>query len=142
MNVMTALRRKRQTWGARTLTSFVAVWLSLVLQPCVMAFEPAEHGDCPHCPPQMMHHDDHDMASMDLPCAASGDCDQLDEFNYDGRNPEAKPGKFDAKVLALLPPALSLQQSSLPRIAVSVPATDHPSGAAPPLHLLYCVNLS
>ena len=43
-----------------------------------MALETGDHGDCPHCPPEMsQHHAGHDMARMETPCASGGDCDAL-----------------------------------------------------------------
>lgn len=42
-------RRRRVAWGRRVLGAFFVAWLTVALQPCVMAAE-IEH-DCPHCPP-------------------------------------------------------------------------------------------
>ena len=146
MTVLAAMRRKQSSWGKRTLGAFVFVWLGLALQPCVMAFESDEHGDCPHCPPKVSQqhagHDMamHEMAEMAMPCAASGDCDSLDDFNYDGRTAEVKADKVEY-TLAILPPALGQQQANLPCHARSTRDTDHLSGAAPPLHVLNCVYL-
>ena len=150
------MRRNKSFWGKRTLGAFVVVWLSLALQPCVMALESGGHGDCPHCPPKVAQshagHDmamhemsthemaGHDMATMAMPCAATGDCDSLDDFNYDGRTAEAKADKVES-TLTILPPALDLQQAALPWRARSTRDTDHLSGAAPPLHVLNCVFL-
>ena len=109
-----------------------------MLQPCVMALEAGDHGDCPHCPPEMsQQHAGHDMTSMAMPCAASGDCGTLDDFNYDGRTAEIKIKKFEGKLLALLPPALEHNQAALPCLVRSTADTDHLSGAAPPLHVLH-----
>ncbi|MBT8135762.1 MAG: hypothetical protein KJO54_01980 [Gammaproteobacteria bacterium] len=141
MNVLAAVRRHRKAWGRNALAAFAVAWLSLVAQPCVMALEVDDHGDCPHCPPAMAHHEGHDMAAMAMPCADNGDCDTLDDFNYGGRSGDIKLKQFDGKVVALLPPALSLQQAQLPCRARSVPQTDHHSGAAPPLYVLNCVYL-
>lgn len=141
------MRRNKSSWGNGTLGAFVFVWLSLALQPCVMALESGDHGDCPHCPPEVsQHHAGHDMAmhemgTMAMPCAASGDCDSLDELNYDGRTAEVKADKVES-TLAMLPPALEQQQATLPCRARSTRDTDHLSGAAPPLHVLNCVYLN
>ena len=155
------MRRNKSSWGKSTLGVFVVVWLSLALQPCVMALGSGEHGDCPHCPPEVSQHHarhetashdmashdmashdmaSHDMASMAMPCGASGDCDSLDEFNYDGRTAEVKAEKVEI-MLALLPPAFEQQQAKLPCRARSTRDSDHLSGAAPPIHVLNCVYL-
>ncbi|NND60742.1 MAG: hypothetical protein HKN49_10785 [Gammaproteobacteria bacterium] len=139
--MLTSIRRRRHSWGKQVLGVFAVVWLNLVLQPCVMALESDNHGDCPHCPPEMsQHHAGHDMARMETPCASDGECDPLNEFNYDGRNIQVKADKFEV-VLALLPPAFNRNQPTVAGLARSTRDSDHLSGAAPPLRVLYCVYL-
>jgi hypothetical protein len=118
--------RRRIAWTAVAL--FLAVWLNMAVQPCLMAAEPllpAQHesGDCPHCPPV-----DH--------CGDAGRCGFIDGYNFDARQP-ALPDPEPVALLALPAPALALAASAAAPICVRPP---DPGGLdpGPPRHLVFC----
>lgn len=98
--------QRRTAWAATAL--FLAVWLNMAVQPCLMASEPLlpashESGDCPHCPPP-----DH--------CGDTGRCAFIDGFDFDARQPalpEPDPVGFAARVApppaAPAPPPVALR---------------------------------
>ena len=141
-------RAGRRISGARSALAVSAVvLLNLVLQPCALALESG--GQCPNCPPATdhsvtAHHGGaNPSAGLDIACATSGfDCMLVGDYSHDGRD-----GHFKAKDapdnpspaviqtgLALPNPARSMLQN-FDRYSLAVP------GAAPPLHVLYCVYL-
>ena len=111
MEVSTAGRRQRRTASA-ALALFVAVWLNMAIQPCLMAAEPLlpsnhSQGDCPHCPET-----DH--------CGDDTRCTYIDSYAFDAREP-ATP---DVK------PLPALLAAALP---IGVPADGDPARASPPV---------
>lgn len=94
MHTRTANRRQRRTaWAALAL--FVAVWLNMAVQPCLMAAEPllpASHGDCPHCP-ETTHCDD------DARCAF------IDTYDFDARETATAVDPPQVAVLVTIQPA-------------------------------------
>ena len=135
------MRRHRTARARRVTGAFLFVWLSLAMQPCVMALGMDGDHDCPHCPPpvEMMHHAGHDMAMSEMPCATGDDCSPLDDFNYDGRTPQAKVKDVKLQPLAIvaidnLEPTFVVVGTVASRLAGI-----HPGGAPPPRHKLFCV---
>ena len=145
MSLLANIRQQQQTWARRALGLFVAVWLNLALQPCAMAMESMQDGDCAHCPPAQMHeHDDmHKSMGQEMPCAdAAADCSFSEDLNYDGRSGQLKlkDAQFDAPVAIAarefaLSYGISVDFQSRPRYS-----TVH-AGAPPPLNVLHCVYL-
>ena len=139
-------RRKRM--GARCALAFIAVvWLNLALQPCAVALE--RDGDCPNCPPAMVHSGmsqhggSHEPASSDVPCATTGfDCMLGDDYSHDGRCGQGKlkdaPDNGSAATIET-----NLGPRNLPRTILQKLDRDMfaAPGVAPPLNVLYCVYL-
>jgi len=133
MNLLQAIRRRRRYLVSRVLGLLGAVWLGMVLQPCLMA---AEMGmdDCPHCP-----------MSMPDGCAgaSSTDCNYVDRVDYDGRISKVKPGSPLPDHHMGFPAAVSAGFAVNARACATGPPAD---GAAdkptPPLNVLYCVYLN
>jgi hypothetical protein len=108
------------------------VWLSILMQPCLMAMDHEQHN-CPHCPPPI--HED---------CAGGGtieDCGYLKGLDLDRRVSKTKFGEGSED----LQPAL-ISTCELPQFAlVSVAHGNFPKSAAappgPPLNVLFCVYL-
>lgn len=142
MSTLTKIRAHRASWGRRTLAVFSVVWLNFALQPCVMALETSHEGDCPHCPPELMeHHDGHDMASMQMPCATSADCGDLDDFNYDGRKLDFEFETPADAIVVLLPlPATQPAPAQATRSRACGYALH--TGTSPPLYLSTCTFLN
>ena len=94
--------RQRRRIASTALALFVAVWLNMAIQPCLMAAEPLlpashAHDDCPHCPETDHCGDDNDAR-----------CTYIEGYAFDAREPatpEAKPA-FDF-VVATLPAGLA-----------------------------------
>jgi len=149
---VTSLASSRQQslpWTRRVFGIFVAVWLSLVVQPCAMAFSGASVHDCPQCPPAHTHQ--HADLSMDLhapvlsdnPCATNAtDCDVLDDLNYDGRVAQLKlkDAPNDAPVAINSLDAQFPASQSFDFFGVH-PTRSPPPSDSPPLNVLYCVYL-
>lgn len=90
-------RRHRRI--ARTaLALFVAVWLNMAIQPCLMAAQPLlpdPHSDCPHCPQT-----DH--------CGDDTRCTFIDGYAFDAREPHAPDAKPAIEApIAVLPAGLA-----------------------------------
>lgn len=85
--------RQRRRIASTALALFVAVWLNMAIQPCLMAAEPllpatGSHGDCPHCP-ETDHCGDDDAR-----------CTFIDGYAFDAREP-ATPDVKPAFVLVV-----------------------------------------
>jgi hypothetical protein len=116
--------RRRTAWTALAL--FVAVWLNMAVQPCLMAAEPllpASHaaGDCPHCPPA-----DH--------CDDAGRCGYIDGFDFDARQP-APPAPDPVVLAALVLPALDAPARAVVGASPPLPAEYN---RGPPRYLELC----
>lgn len=127
MSIGTANRRQRRTaWAALSL--FVAVWLNMALQPCLMAAEPLlpeSHEDCPHCP-EIAHCDD------------DARCGFIDAYDFDAREAvTAGDPPFIAAFATIVPTAM-------PAFTEPVAACPEPAGLdpGPPLFLKHCQFLN
>ena len=165
MNLLAKMRKRKEAFGRRAVGAFAFVWLSMALQPCVMAL--GGDAPCAHCPPAMaaQHgshdesghgHADHgsahegmsshdhssqDTASTDSHCADSDDCSALDEYNYDGRTPKTGVKDVQAKVFAILAPPGTTVAGADCKPAPASQTVEYKAGASPPLHVLNCVYL-
>lgn len=81
-SLIARFRRAGRRGASGVMSLFVAVWLNMALQPCLMAAEPLlpeQHHEsgCPHCPPATGDHcGDVDEAR----------CAYVDGFDFDGRS--------------------------------------------------------
>ena len=92
MSGSNASRRQRRT-ATTALALFVAVWLNMAIQPCLMAAQPLlpdAHSDCPHCPKT-----DH--------CGDDTRCTYIDGYAFDAREPAAPETQPFFLVTAALP---------------------------------------
>ncbi len=136
MNLLQAIRKRRRRWVSQVMGLLGVVWLSMVLQPCLMAADmggmDGMGGDCPHCP-----------TPMTQGCGSSGECTYIDRVDYDGRTPHVKP----ANDLPDQNPELFGALATPIPLPGEVCATGPPSGAGPdlptpPLNILFCVYLN
>jgi hypothetical protein len=126
MEVTTADRRHRRT-ASTALALFVAVWLNMAIQPCLMAAEPLlpaghAHGDCPHCPET-----DH--------CGDDARCTYIDGYAFDAREPAAPDLK------PALAPLIVTVPAGLPAIGDPVrgpPIAPERLDPGPPRYLAHC----
>jgi hypothetical protein len=149
------------TWGRLILSVFVVSWMSVLLQPCLMAMESADataptmesgyinhakhHGDaatpgtdadCDHCPPAACE------AAMSCGAEMSSACELDVRCSLDNRRSKLvlKDVRFDlqpgiASTVIAAPLAEHYFASPRIRIAALKP------GYQPPLNLLNCVYL-
>ncbi len=137
MNLLQPIRKRSRRWVPRVLGPLAVVWLSMVLQPCLMAAEMDGQmdgqmdGDCPHCP-----------TPMQQDCAA-GACTYVDRVDYDGRTPQVKLANVQPDDHPVLLSALEIDLP-LPTGACSTgPPPDVTSDpTSPPLNVLFCVYLN
>lgn len=139
-----SIRHNGRSRGTRAFGLFVAVWLNLALQPCAMALQaPADTG-CPHCPPAETH--DHGMAHAGMqqqsPCDDAGNCSIDDSVSHDVRTGQVKL-KHPAVELpaAIFTPDSGFATQPLTGQCLAPERDYHLAGAAPPLHVLFCVYL-
>ena len=158
---LNTIRTHRNTWGRLILSVFVVSWMSVLLQPCLMAMESAEattpvmesgyidhamhHGDtatqgavadCDHCPPPAC------AAAMSCGAEMSSACQPDVQCSLDSRRDKLvlKDVQFDlqpgiAPTVAATP--FADQFFALPDIRVAA----FKPGYQSPLHLLNCVYL-
>ncbi len=132
MCVLAAIRRRQKLWIPRFGAAMGIVWLSMLMQPCLMAMDHEQHN-CPHCPPPM--HED---------CAGetTEDCGYSEGLDFDRRVSKTKFGGSSENLQLILNSScetpdfssLSAAHSSFPRHATAPPG--------PPLNVLYCVYLN
>lgn len=139
--MLAKIRQHQTAWARRVLALFAVVWVSMAIQPCAMAM--GDDSDCPHCPPAMVgEHHDGQMSSGAMPCMDGGDCDNFDQFNYDGRSAKLK---FEPALVDLFVGAVSLSDlMPANRRDEFLPLTFDDGagpGIPPPLNVLYCVYL-
>lgn len=145
MSYLASIRQKQHSRGLRALGLFVAVWLSLALQPCAMASEADDDHDCPHCPPAQTQEHGGMYGNMDheMPCADGvADCAIVDDLNHDSRSGKIKLNDAPTDlVIAIAPndftgPYCHPADVTLrPGYALALAST------TPPLHVLNCVYL-
>ncbi len=141
MNLLQPIRNRSRRWVPRVMAPLAVVWLSMVLQPCVMAAEMGGamggamggqmDGNCPHCP-----------TPMQQDCAA-GACTYVDRVDYDGRTPYVRLANTQPDDHPVLFATLA---TGLP-LATDACSTGPPLDATsalptPPLNVLYCVYLN
>lgn len=110
---------------------FVAVWLNMAIQPCLMAAEPLmpdqhQHGDCSHCP-DTSH------------CQDEGRCSFIETYDFDGRAPTGP----DVSSVALAAPVFEFPRLAIAQHAgrFSVPVDSGPD-PGPPLYVRHCSYLN
>ena len=137
MNLLQPIRNRSRRWVPRVMGPLAVVWLSMVLQPCVMAAEMGGamggqmDGNCPHCP-----------TPMQQDCAA-GACTYVDRVDYDGRTPyvrlaNAQPDDHPV-LFATLATGLPLATGAC---STGPPLDSTSALPTPPLNVLYCVYLN
>ena len=137
MNLLQPIRKRSRRWVPRVLGPLAVVWLSMVLQPCLMAAEMhggmdgGMDGDCPHCP-----------TPMQQDCGA-GACTYVDRVDYDGRTPQVKLANVQPDDHPVLLATLETDLPLLTRACSTGPPPDTTSDLpTPPLNVLYCVYLN
>jgi hypothetical protein len=127
---------------------FVAVWVSLALQPCAVAA--VSESDCPHCPPEIEAVD----ATMESHCNPAAKATHDDLPNCD--SVQAACCDLDKGIVSVRVDTTGVDDDN-PGLPTSVPAS-HPSlgpceesgsaagppqavGGSVPLHVLKCVYL-
>jgi hypothetical protein len=123
----------------------VAGWLSLGLQPCLVAA--AEHA-CPHCPPESAesmpaHHEGHGhhaAAEEAAPTCASmqADCCDAASATVANRGAADEAEKPDSSTL-VSPPVPAVADK--PRVMAVPLRPPDPRARSAPLNVLYCVYL-
>ncbi len=131
MHILAAIRRRQKLWIPRFGAAMGMVWLSMLMQPCLMAMD-HEQLACPHCPPPV--HED---------CASgtTEDCGYLEGLDLDRRVSKTKFGEGPEDLQAILISSCELPrfvsesaaQGSFPKSATAPPG--------PPLNILFCVYL-
>jgi len=135
MNPLREIRKRRRPLVTQTLAMLAAVWLNMVLQPCLMAAEMDMDmtGPCPHCPAPV---------TDDCDGAASSGCTYVDRIDYDGRSPQSKLAKsvdHSFIAFAVLPEQYSHAGSSC---ATGPPRDADVHLPSPPLNVVYCVYMN
>jgi hypothetical protein len=105
------LRKRAKGLTRLVLGGFLAVWINMAAQPCVMALEqddPMHHGSaqdaaCPHCPETSAPACPHCPDAGRPAGTGSERCTFVDSYDYDGRTPA--PGELIKAQLAILLPA-------------------------------------
>ena len=156
---LNTLRTHRNAWGRFVLSVFVVSWLSVSLQPCLMAMESgatmtmesghAAHAmhdgemtsavadaDCAHCPPA--------ACEVDMSCDVqmSSECQPAVQCNLDSRRDKLK--LEDAQ--DSFPPGIAATIAATPFashniVLPGIRAVAHAPGYQPPLSILHCVYL-
>lgn len=155
---LNTLRTNRHTWGQFALSLFVVSWLSVSLQPCLMAMEsgadapmamasghsthaadkasPDVDADCGHCPPAACE------VAMSCDVEMSSECQPDVQCPLDSRRVRLilKDLQYDLQpdVAATIVTTTFAGQKTVPpgiRVATYVP------GYQPPLNLLNCIYL-
>lgn len=130
------LRGAGRQCATGVVTLFVAVWLNMALQPCLMAAEPLlpdQHHEsgCPHCPPaQDSHCGDVDEAR----------CAYVDGFDFDGRQvAESFPGLDLAFACGQTGTLIDLDPGA---VSARVAHETGPPPTGPPLFVRHCSFLN
>ena len=143
MRKVTDKRHNGGTAKHRVLAVFIALWVSLGLQPCAVA--DIDDVDCPHCPAEQMQPmaagSDHcNPASESSFSSAPSDCYEAEASAVDGRL-----AKIDSKDADQFSPAIparepfdSIRFNVTSSNAVGPPGQGVRAGAIP-LYILYCV---
>ncbi len=140
MKPLAAIRRHQNGAVHTVLALFATVWLSMALQPCVMAMDigdpealSAHRADCPHC-------FEDTSAAGHCDESAQSHCTYIDGFDYDGRGSSLHQPDFNGTVVGLLPAPIQVrlfpQQVKLP------PSAYAPTAPTVRLNIRYCVFLN
>lgn len=156
---LNTLRTHRNAWGRFVLSVFVVSWLSVSLQPCLMAMESgatmtmesghAAHamhdgemtsadadGDCGHCPPAACEVDMSCDVEMSSECQTDVQCSldsRRDKFKSEDAQDDLPPGI--ATTIVATP--FADHKIVLPGIRVEA----YVPGYQPPLNIFHCVYL-
>jgi hypothetical protein len=159
---LSTLRRRRNTWGRTILSVFVLSWLSVAVQPCLMAMESdagilVESGhsahvmhdghtanpdnveaglDCEHCPPSACE----SSASCDI--VMSSDCQPDVQCSLNNRRTDCSiqdaPTDPPDDITQVVDVAAFADMRKLP---TGIEFLSFIPGDQPPLNLLNCVYL-
>lgn len=143
MSFLASTRGKRGAARRRVLGVFVAMWVSLGLQPCAVAA--VSDVECPHCPPEHEHamaaaHDHGHSNTESSGRGTQSACCEADDAAIDtrwGKIEDKDAGDFSAAIPAS-EPAISLRHDAYSGSAVDPPDRGRSSIR---LHVLYCVYL-
>jgi len=145
LSYLASSRQQAQSQGFRALGLFAAVWLSLALQPCAMAFAADDDHDCPHCPPAQTQEHGGMHGNMDnkMPCVDGlSDCAIAEDLNVDGRGGQFKLKDAPVNILLAIAPQELALPFQRPANATRLPRhTPVHAGAPPPFYVLNCVYL-
>jgi hypothetical protein len=152
-------RKHRQTWGQVVLSAFVLSWLSVSLQPCLMAMEMApdqamtietghsDHAahptspdrmdaDCEHCPPAVC------AVAVSCDAAMSSACEPDVQYSPESRRTNLVLKDLPADPPVSIAPTIGIATSTDHNIVLPcVHASSHAPGVQPLLNLLNCVFL-
>ena len=148
LNPLVTIQQRQAPLARRVLGLFVAVWLTMALQPCAMAFGDVNDDGCLHCPAahseEISSHSAHaadqpELSALPYETDAS-QCGFASDFNYDGRVLKVKDSPTDVPTnivpsLAVIP--LEKNLPALPDIADSSCLPGDPQR----LNVFYCVYL-
>jgi hypothetical protein len=164
MNILADLnifRAHRHTWGRLILSVFVVSWLSISLQPCLMAMEseantamaldsghsahashsadvasPDADEDCGHCPPAACE------AAMSCDVEMSSECRPDAQCSLDGRRAKLtlKDAQFDFPI-GIAPAVANAPFADHNIMLPGIRVVAHAPGYQPPLNLFNCVYL-
>jgi hypothetical protein len=147
MNILAdldTLRTHKHTWGRFVLSLFVVSWLSVSLQPCLMAME-SDAGaaasadadaDCGHCPPVACE------AVMSCDVEMSAECQTDVQCSLDNRRDKLPLNDAQFDIPVSITPAIADDQLADHKIAApGIHVLAYAPGYQPPLNLLNCVYL-
>ena len=158
---LNTLRTHRHTWGRFVLSLFVVSWLSVLLQPCLMAMEPgadapmamasghsahASHAvdeaspdadaDCGHCPPAACE------VAMSCDVEMSSECQPDAQCSLDSRRAKLnlKDVQYDLQpdIVATIATTTFAGHKTVPP---GIRVTAFAPGYQAPLNLLHCIYL-
>lgn len=128
---MTTLYKRKTGAAGTALGAFMLVWLSMMLQPCLMAQDMAPDHDCPHCPTQ----------SLEQPCHVDEEpaCTYIDGYDYDGRTPHSAFADAPHEAPVLIDELPDLARQLLPDEWRTCSDPGALTSSRPPLNILNCV---
>jgi hypothetical protein len=136
LSLIARLRGAGRQCATGAVALFVAVWINMALQPCLMAAEPLlpeqhQESGCPHCPPSTASHcGDADEAR----------CAYVDGFDFDGRSPTDLTSGIELAPVVVQTAALF---EFLPdRATISGTHDSGPPPTGPPLFVRHCSFLN
>ncbi|NND65235.1 MAG: hypothetical protein HKM24_04635 [Gammaproteobacteria bacterium] len=130
MHSLTAIKMSLRRWVKPILSAMGVAWLSILLQPCAMAFGGQADDSCPHCPP---------MEQMDCAGMQADQCDFTSPINIDGRSSQLQLD--DSPTFFVIPSPIDSIVSSRLTQQFFCPNHSPPIDYGPPLNVRYCVYL-